>query len=442
MHRHALADETLRAGEADAALVLHELGGRADAAVAEMVDVVDRLLAHVDLEEEADRLDHIDAALVERTELLRHLAGKTELLVDLVAADIAEIVVAKLEEELLEHRLGIRCGRRISGTDATIYVLESILLVVDAGLGVLTQGLDEGAVVDGDVHHLDGGDSGGVDLRKKRRGDRIVAAGDDSLGAVVDKVVLDHETANIGLGVPRSGVELLERVEKTHDIDVKTVPKRTQERGRVEFAATAALIHEAPHDVVGVEHDLDPVSAVRNDADGEKRLAVGVNGALGGDAGAAVELGDDHALCTVDDKRAVIRHHRNFAEEHVLFADILAVLETERGVERLGVGVAIAERLREGVLLRTERVVHEIEYVTSVKARHREDFAENGLETLVLALRGRYIRLQKIIIALRLDLNEIRRIVGILEFPEYFAFGFCHVVYLSCRIGHNTQNTP
>ena len=101
MHRHAFADEALRAGETNAALVLHELGRRADAAVAEMVDVVDRLLAHVDLEEEADGLDHVDAALVERTELLGHLAGKTELLVDLVAADIAKIVVAKLEEELL-----------------------------------------------------------------------------------------------------------------------------------------------------------------------------------------------------------------------------------------------------------------------------------------------------------------------------------------------------
>ena len=52
------------------------------------------------------------------------------------------------------------------------------------------------------------------------------------------------------------------------------------------------------------------------------------------------------------------------------------------------------------------------------------------------------LELKEIVVALRLDLDEIRRIVGILEFPEYFAFGFCHVVYLSCRIGHNTQNTP
>ena len=442
VHRHAFADETLRTGETDAALVLHELGGRADATVAEMVDVVDRFLAHVDLEEEADRFNHVDAALVERAELLRHLAGKTELLVDLVATDIAEVVVAKLEEEFLEHRLRVRCGRRISGTDATVDVFESILLVVNAGLGVLTKGLDEGTVIDGHIHHFDGGDSGGVDLRDKRRGDGIVAAGDDSLGAIVDEVVLDHETADHRLGVLRAGVELLERVEKTHDVDIKAVSERTEERGRVEFTTAAALVHEAPHHVVGVEHDFDPVSAVRDDAHGKKRLTVGVNGALRGDAGTAVELGDDHALRTVDDKRAVTRHHRNFTEEHILFAHILAILEAELGVKRLGVGMAIAERLCKGVLLRTEFITHKIEHIASVKARHGEDFAENCLKTLVLALRGRNISLQKIIIALRLDLNEIRRIVGILEFPEYFAFGFCHVVYLSCRIGHNTQNTP
>ena len=281
VHRHAFADEALRAGETNAALVLHELGRRADAAVAEMVDVVDRLLAHVDLEKKADRLDDVDAAVVERTELLRHLAGKTKLLIDLVAADIAEIVMAKLEEELLEHRLGVRGGRRISGADAAVDVLERILLVVDAGLGVLAQRLDERTVVDGHVHDLDHGDARGVDLTEKSRGDRVVAACDDGLGTVIHEVVLDDKAADVRLGVLRARIKLLERVEETHDIDVETVAERAQERGRVEFAAAAALIHEAPHDVVGVEHDLDPVTAVGDDADRKERLAVGVDRALG-----------------------------------------------------------------------------------------------------------------------------------------------------------------
>ena len=155
-----------------------------------------------------------------------------------------------------------------------------------------------------------------------------------------------------------------------------------------------------------------------------------------------MQLGDDDALRAVDDESSVISHHRNLTEEHILLANVLAVLEAERGVQRLGVRVAVAERLGEGVLLGTELVSHEIKHVTAVEARDREDFTEYGLKALVLALCGRNIRLQKIVVALRLDLDEIRRIVGILEFPEYFAFGFGHVVYLSYGIGHNTQNPP
>ena len=43
--RHALLDQPLRAGQAHAALVLEQLAHRADAAAAEMVDVVDRPFA-------------------------------------------------------------------------------------------------------------------------------------------------------------------------------------------------------------------------------------------------------------------------------------------------------------------------------------------------------------------------------------------------------------
>ena len=442
MHRHALADQTLRAGETDTALVLHELRRRADAAVAEMVDVIDSLFAHVYLEKETDRLDDVNAAVVESAELFGNLAGKAELLVDFVAPDVSKVVVAELEEKLLEHRLGVCRGRRISGADAAVDILERILLVVDAGLGVFTQGLDEGAVVDRHVHNLDHGNAGGVDLLEKRRSYGVVAARNNGLGAVVHKIILDHKAADVGLGVLRTGVELLERVEKAHDVDIKTVAERAQKRGRVEFAAAAALIHEAPHDVIGVEHDFDPVSAVGDDADRKERLAVGVDRALCGDAGTAVQLGDNDALRAVDDKSAVFRHHRNLSEEHVLFAHVLAVLEAERGVQRPGVRVAVAERFSKGILLGTELVAHEIKHVAAVKARNREDFAENSLKTLVLTLRGRNIHLQEIVITLRLDLDEIRRIVGILEFSEYFAFGFGHVTYLSCRTGHLARFPP
>ena len=146
---------------------------------------------------------------------------------------------------------------------------------------------------------------------------------------------------------------------------------------------------------------------------------------------AAVQLRDDHALGAVDNERAVTRHHRHIAEEHVLLTHILAVLETERGMERLRVGVTVAERLGERILLIAEPVAHEVEHVAAVEARHGEDLVEDRLKTLLLALRGRNIRLEEVIVACRLDLDEIRRCIGILELSEYFAFGFGHGSYLS-----------
>ena len=58
-HAHALLDGALHADEADAVLVLHQLADRADAAVAEVVDVVDRAAAVLQLDEVAHRLEDV-----------------------------------------------------------------------------------------------------------------------------------------------------------------------------------------------------------------------------------------------------------------------------------------------------------------------------------------------------------------------------------------------
>ena len=59
--RHALLDRALHAQEPDAVLVLHQFADRADAAVAEIVDVVDLALAVAQLDQ---RLDHREDVLL------------------------------------------------------------------------------------------------------------------------------------------------------------------------------------------------------------------------------------------------------------------------------------------------------------------------------------------------------------------------------------------
>ena len=56
---HALFDGALHANQTDAVLVLHELADRAHAAVAEVVDVVDRAAAVLQLDEVTNGLEDV-----------------------------------------------------------------------------------------------------------------------------------------------------------------------------------------------------------------------------------------------------------------------------------------------------------------------------------------------------------------------------------------------
>ena len=74
-HAHALLDRALHAHETDAVLVLHQLADRAHAAVAEVVDVVDRAAAVLELDQVPDRLE--DVLLGEDLDLERGLLSSS-----------------------------------------------------------------------------------------------------------------------------------------------------------------------------------------------------------------------------------------------------------------------------------------------------------------------------------------------------------------------------
>ena len=156
---------------------------------------------------------------------------------------------------------------------------------MDAGLGIFAESDDESSVIDGDVDDLNLGNTDGGNLLHHRWGDGIVAARDNGLGIAVDEIVLHDELAKILFGVLSAGRKTLEIVEEIHELLVGAVAERTKKRRRVEFTAAAALIHEAPHDVVRIEHNLDPAASIRDDTNGKKRLAVGMDLTFSRDAG-------------------------------------------------------------------------------------------------------------------------------------------------------------
>src|SRR5207253_1198150 len=186
---HALLDDPLHPREPDPDLVLDELADRTETAVAEVIDVVgvETLRAGVQVHEVGDRLEHVlvgEDALVlgcsgpglvlrlgredpvpellpsllvgvveltgramVRAQLLQELAlRRTELLVDLVTADLGKVVPLRVEEEVLEQGLRALRRRRLAGTELPVDVLERLLLRLDVVL--LQRELDRGSVVE------------------------------------------------------------------------------------------------------------------------------------------------------------------------------------------------------------------------------------------------------------------------------------------------------
>ena len=150
----------------------------------------------------------------------------------------------ELEEELVHHLLRVLRRGRVAGAHPLVDVLERVLLVLDADLRVLAEGLDERAGVDGHVHHLHGADAGRRELLHHRRRAGVVAAGDHGVGVGVHRVRLHHEEAQLLVRPLLAGLERPELVEELEDVLVGPVPERTEERRREELPAAAALVHE------------------------------------------------------------------------------------------------------------------------------------------------------------------------------------------------------
>jgi len=116
-HAHALLDGALHPHEADAVLVLHQLADGADAAVAQVVDVVDRAAPVLQLDEVAHRLQDVlggEHGEIEAGALVvRHVP--VELVVELEAADLAQVVALGVEEEVVEEGLGRLQRGRVAG---------------------------------------------------------------------------------------------------------------------------------------------------------------------------------------------------------------------------------------------------------------------------------------------------------------------------------------
>ena len=411
--RHLLLDGALHPDETDPELVLEQLAHRADATVAEVVDVVRP--ADVALQPHEVRDDPVDVLRGQRARVFGGV--RFQLDVELEPADAREVVLLRVEEHPLEEVLGRLVGRRVAGTEAAVDLENRFVLRL---VRVLADRVDENVagkvpVGEEELDFLDAAllqrlDSVRAELLARLEQDFTRREVDDvrEEARLLDRAVVDGaldgaflrdfllvvrretDARENGLGLPLDARVLLLQLLLLQDVlpdrQVGPAPLEARWNDGVELPQDRLVGLEAegaqedrrgelplPVDpdeqhALLVELELHPGSAVRDDLREEALLGLaGEEHARG-----AVQLGDDDPLGPVDDERAVLGHQRNVAEEDFLFLRVahrldagLRVLvvdeEPEGDLERDRVGHAPFLALRDGVLhLKVHRVAADV----------------------------------------------------------------------------------
>src|SRR5690606_2639144 len=190
------------------------------------------------------------------------------------------------------------------------------------------------------------------------------------------------------------------------------------------------------HEVLGIELNVEPGTAVRNDTGGVQQLAGAVGLALvvvEEHAGGAVQLAYYHTLGTVDDEGAGIGHERNLAQVHFLLLDVLDdfgrafLLVNDQAhfhAQAHRIGGAAQDALTDVEFGFSEAVAHVLEQGLSGVADDGEDRLERGLQADIKALLGWGVCLGELPVGIYLDSQKIRNIHRTLEFSKVLADTF------------------
>jgi hypothetical protein len=302
---HPLADDALHPVEPDAEGLLDQLANCAQPAVAEVLVLVelaadlvarehDRVGGEVlGLGVDAEHVGQLDQLLDEREDVLRrqhaHVVGDVhaEPLVQLVPADLRQVVALRVEEQRLEQVPRVVERRRLTGA-------------------LLLEDLDQRFVLA----------RRGVLLERVRDVDRIAEQ-------LHDRLVRAGVELPAGRGV--------------------LVRKRAQQRRDRELPLP---VDACVHDSLLVDLELEP-RATRGHQVRREDLLRRVLRLHQVRPGRAHELRHDHALGAVDDERAPLGHHREVAHEDRLLADLARLLvdEADRHRERSLVGQVLLPAL-------------------------------------------------------------------------------------------------
>ena len=463
LHGHALPDDSVQTGEADAELVLQKLAHAAQAAVAQMVDIVRGADAHghavqvVDGGHDVvhndvlgnqvvypvgdgvlpavggnglqhflqDREMHLlpDAVLlgVEVHEGVHpdHVVGEhldvgvadlDDSLVDALAAQLVSLgagdELAGHDQNLAGHGVGDRLGRFLTGQAAPDVHLLIELIPAD-GAHIVAVSVEQQPFQMG---------SGGLH-RGRLTGTQTAVDFQQGLLPGLAGILVD--------GREDTGV-LAE-----HLLDL-LIGLHAQSADQAGDGQLAVLVDAHPEYVGVVRLVLQPCAAVRDDRSGVGVLVGLVHLVAVVHAGAADDLGNNDTLCAVDDEGAAIGHHREIAHEDFLFLDFvgLGVAQAHPNLDGLGVGSVPLFALLDGVLgLVFHGVVQEAQLQLAGEVGNGtyvlEDFPQAGF--------------QKPLVGVLLDLQHVGDLQDLFILRVGFTHGLAvHNVLDHCHMDHHS----
>ncbi len=341
-----------------------------------MIDIVDVFLADIDLDQELHRLDDI---LLGQGEVVEGF-GVVEFLVELVPADLSEVVAPRREEHRGEVLVGRLEGDRLPGHDDRVDGGEGLFAARLVMGRIVTAELDLLAVEAVEYH-------GGIEraLRLEIDDVELDDAGMQELVHVVRMDLLPRLVDLLALAVLGHEDRLRKDPSDELVLDLAILADRHFHR-RVEAGddVLAGLETEGPEKkrakypflavdlgvdqfLLLVDLELEPGPAVRDEARGVDPLLVGED-----DARRPVDLGNDDALGAVDDEGSAVRHERKVAHVDVFLANFTCLLEYEVDLRLQGHGVGkpllFAFEFREFDVVFVEDIARILEQHVSVRA--------------------------------------------------------------------------
>ncbi len=446
---HALADHPLHAGKADAELVLQKLAHAADAAVAEVVDVIgdpDAVIQPVEVVDRGEDIVHPHGAADELVAVLGQqgllLLGVARLIEDGADAVKADTLVdaAGGDVEIEE----VRGVHRAVGDDLALLAVELEIHDADAGgLGGLgARAVD--ALAGGDEQLAgEGGDDvprGGVAGDAAGQGQLLVHLVPAKAGQVIPAGVKEEAVqvalgaldrgglagAQLAVGLKQAlllvfggvlfegGQDPLVLAEKFEDLGIGRQTERADEHRDRQLAV---FVDADIEHVAGVGFKLEPGAAVGVHGGGKELFAGFVVALAKIDARAAHQLADDDPLGAVDDEGAGIGHERKIAHEDLLLLDLAGLLVEEPGgdPQRRGIGGVPLLALLDRVLgLVVEPVVDKIEHEVAGVILDGRDIPEDLPQPLV----------QKPLVGIFLHLDEVGHPDDLINAGKTLPLGF------------------